>query len=76
VVGCDVHDNDDDRHLGKIVDVLRYPANDVYLIRTDSGNEVLFPAVSDFVLSIDTVSRKVKIVSGGLFNDADKKNEP
>jgi 16S rRNA processing protein RimM len=76
LVGCDVHDNGDDHHLGKIVDVLRYPANDVYLIRTDSGNEVLFPAVSDFVRSIDTAGRKVIVVSGGLFDGTDKKNEP
>ena len=76
VVGCEVHDAESDRRLGKIVDVVRYPANDVYLIRTDYGKDVLFPAVNNFVRNIDTVARKVLVVSGGLFDDADEKIGP
>jgi 16S rRNA processing protein RimM len=76
VIGCEVHDAESDRRLGTIVDVVRYPANDVYLIRTDDGKDVLFPAVNEFVRSIDTVARKVLVVSGGLFDDANEKTGP
>ena len=76
VVGCEVCDAENNRRLGEIVDVVRYPANDVYVIRAESGKDVLFPAVNDFVKSIDTVGRKVTIVSGGLFDNAGEKTEP
>jgi len=71
-----VCDAENDRRLGEIIDVIRYPANDVYVIRTESGKDVLFPAVNDFVRSIDTASRIVVVVNGGMFDDADKKNGP
>lgn len=76
VVGCEVHDAESDRHLGRIVDVVKYPANDVYVIKTDNGKDVLFPAVNNFVRSIDTTARKVLVVSGGLFDDASEKAGP
>lgn len=76
LVGCEVRDAANDVRLGKIVDVIRYPANDVYLIRTDHGKEILFPAVNDFVRKIDVASRIVVVVNGGMFDDADEKNGP
>ncbi|MEW5795084.1 MAG: ribosome maturation factor RimM [Candidatus Zixiibacteriota bacterium] len=74
LVGCAVRDADNGRRLGEIIDVIRYPANDVYVVRTDSGKDVLFPAVNDYVRKIDTVLRTVVVVSGGMFDDTDEKN--
>lgn len=75
LVGCEVVADDDGRRLGEIVDVQRYPANDVYLVRTMNGKDVLFPAVTDFVREIDVAARKVVVRSGGMFDDAEPKTE-
>lgn len=76
LVGCEVRDAENDVRLGELVDVIRYPANDVYLIRTDCGKEILFPAVNDFVRKIDVAARIVLVVNGGMFDNADEKNGP
>jgi 16S rRNA processing protein RimM len=76
LIGCEVVADDDGRRLGEIADVQRYPANDVYVVRTVNGQEVLFPAVTDFVLEIDVAARKVVVRSGGMFDDTELKKEP
>jgi 16S rRNA processing protein RimM len=41
--------------FGKLIDVLKLPGNDVYVVQKDSGKEVMIPAVEKFIdfLSID-----------------------
>jgi len=43
----------DGKELGRLKDVLDNPANDVYVVEDDKGREILIPAVSHVVLSID-----------------------
>jgi len=76
LVGCEVFDEQSDRRLGEIVDVIKYPANDVYVVRTAGGTDVLFPAVNSFVRRIDVAARKVTVINGGMFDDADEKTGP
>jgi 16S rRNA processing protein RimM len=76
LIGCEVVADDDGRRLGEIVDVQRYPANDVYIVRTMNGKDVLFPAVTDFVCEIDVAARKVVVRRGGMFDDTEPKTEP
>lgn len=73
LIGCQVMELNTNRRLGEITDVRKFPANDVYVIRTDRGQEVLFPAVAEFVVEIDTDSRKVVVRETGLFDDVDEK---
>jgi 16S rRNA processing protein RimM len=40
------------RSLGRLADVLEYPANDVYVVRS-RGAEILVPALGEFVREID-----------------------
>jgi 16S rRNA processing protein RimM len=40
------------RRLGELTDVLNYPANDIYVV-SDGSEEVLVPALSEVVSSID-----------------------
>ncbi len=75
LIGCEVVELNTERRLGEITDVKKYPANDVYLVRTDSGREILYPAVADFVAEIDIEARKVVVRDTGLFDEADKKTE-
>ena len=76
LVGCEVRDEVSDRRLGEIIDVVRYPANDVYVIRTSDGKDVLFPAVNSFVRRIDVAARKVTVLNGGMFDVDDEKTGP
>ncbi len=39
--------------LGVMQDVLQTGANDVYIVKTDSGKEVLLPAIKDCILKVD-----------------------
>jgi 16S rRNA processing protein RimM len=76
LVGCEVRDEANDRRLGEIVDVIKYPANDVYVVRTADGKDVLFPAVNSFVRQIDVAARKVTVLNGGMFDADDEKIGP
>lgn len=44
---------DDGRKLGEMVDVLQTGANDVYVVKTGFGKEVLLPAIKDCILNVD-----------------------
>jgi 16S rRNA processing protein RimM len=44
---------EDGQNLGILVEILETGANDVYLIKDDSGNEVLIPATEEMIISID-----------------------
>ncbi len=55
IVGLNVAD-EDGNVVGVVKDVLRYPANDVYVIQHD-GKELLLPAVKEFVKKIDPAAK-------------------
>jgi len=44
---------DKDELLGTIGDVIQTGANDVYVVRTDDGKEILLPYIDECVLNID-----------------------
>lgn len=54
----------DDVLLGKVVDVLDYPGNKVYVVRGE--HEYMIPAVKEFVLSLDMDASvmQVKVIEG------------
>ena len=54
----------DGNELGKIVDVLDYPGNSVYVVRGE--HEYMIPAVNQFILSTDLQANEmqVKIIEG------------
>src|ERR1700730_7381487 len=51
LVGLDVVDVDG-RSLGRLADVIEYPANDVYVV-SNGGAEILVPALAEVVREID-----------------------
>ncbi|MGE5497548.1 MAG: ribosome maturation factor RimM [Syntrophothermus sp.] len=51
--------------VGRITDVLTLPSNDVYVIKEDSGGELLVPAVKDYVESFDPGSKVLVLKPGG-----------
>jgi 16S rRNA processing protein RimM len=59
IIGLSVSD-DQGAALGTVSDVLRYPANDVYVVRSSDG-EILVPAVKEFVRKIDLGTRTLVV---------------
>ena len=56
--------------LGVITDVLSYPANDVYVVKDNDGNEMLIPALKDLIHSFSPSEKVMKLKAGkNYFND-------
>lgn len=55
--------------IGILKDVISTGANDVYAVETPEGKEVLFPAIKQCVLDVDTEARKMTVhVMEGLLD--------
>ncbi len=53
--------DDNGNALGKIAEILETGANDVYVVRDESGKEILLPAIPSVILNVDMESRLVKV---------------
>ncbi len=49
------------RELGILTDVLETGANDVYVVKTKEGKELLLPAIPECILEVDTDAPKVVV---------------
>lgn len=47
--------------LGELVEILETGANDVYVVKTDSGKELLLPNIPAVVLDLDAGARLMKV---------------
>ena len=68
LIGLEVIDADGGEIYGKIVDVINRGASDIYVIKTKKG-EVLFPAVDEFISSVDTERAVFVKPIEGMFDD-------
>ena len=59
IVGIDVY-TDEDEHLGKLVEVLHMPGNDVYVVR-NGEKEILLPVIDDVIRDVDIDSGRMVI---------------
>ncbi|MBI5825290.1 MAG: 16S rRNA processing protein RimM [Chloroflexi bacterium] len=58
LIDLDVVD-DNGNALGKLVEILETGANDVYIVRDESGKEILLPAIPSVILSVDMEARRI-----------------
>jgi len=58
--------------IGKVTDVLSLPANDVYVVTNNSSNEILIPAVTDYIDSFDPGKKILKLKPGEDLYDTDE----
>ncbi len=52
---------DEGEHLGNLQEVLVTGSNDVYVVVSDTGNEILLPAVSQVIREVDLASKRVLV---------------
>ncbi len=57
---------DEGEYLGKVAEVIFTGANEVYVVRNETGEEVLLPAINDVILDInlDQERMTVKLLEG------------
>lgn len=60
LLGCTVED-ETRGSLGILAEILVTGANDVYVVKTPGGREVLLPAIADVVLQIDVAKRIIRV---------------
>lgn len=60
LVGCKVI-TDEGKNFGELTDVLQTGANDVYIVKTNVGKEVLLPAIDECVLEKDVENKVIKV---------------
>ena len=60
ILGCKVN-TDANQELGKIVDVFQTGSNDVYVVKTKDGKEVLLPSIEECILDRDIENKIVKV---------------
>jgi 16S rRNA processing protein RimM len=52
LLGLEVH-SDEDENLGSLQDIIETGANDVYVVRSEKGDELLLPAIESVIKSIN-----------------------
>ena len=53
--------DDSGNSLGELVEIIETGANDVYVVRNESGKEILLPAIPSVVLETDTARRVMRV---------------
>ncbi len=73
LIGCEVYDASTGKKYGVIKRVSENPANNIWHIVDESGEEHLFPAVKPFIEKIDTDNSIVKVKPiKGMFTAAEE----
>ena len=60
LIGMDVF-LEDGNHFGILKDVMETGANDVYIVITDDGQEVLLPAIYDCILDVNVEENRMTV---------------
>lgn len=53
--------DENDVPLGEIVEIIETGANNVYVVKDESGSEILLPAIPSVILEMDTVNRLMRV---------------
>ncbi|WP_106766100.1 ribosome maturation factor RimM [Paenibacillus faecalis] len=62
IIGCRVMTDDEPaEELGIITEILTPGANDVWVVKTPKGKEILLPSIPEVVLDVDKESRVVRV---------------
>ena len=67
LIGLKVYD-EKEQLVGVLEDIFPTGSNDVYVVRTDEGKQILLPAISQVIKSVDIEQEKIIVdISQGVF---------
>ena len=61
LIGLSVVDVDNDAYLGEITEIIETGANDVFVVRSNQGSEILLPDIDEVILAIDIDRKEVRV---------------
>ncbi len=53
--------SDEDEKIGVLYDVMQTGANDVYVVKTEEGKEILLPAIDECILDINLEESRMTV---------------
>ncbi len=60
IIGMQVVDDGEYGTLGVVADVIQNSSQDIYVVKRADGNEILIPAVKEFIKSVDLDRKEIK----------------
>ena len=60
IEGCKVY-TDEDSFLGEVIEVFSTGSNDIYVVKSDDGRQILLPAIKDVIKSVDIKNKKITV---------------
>ena len=54
-------DGDNEQMIGILSDIMQTGANDVYVVKSESGHEILIPAIRDCIVDVDIDAGVMKV---------------
>lgn len=60
IIDADVYEENGE-YLGRLTEVMETGANDVYVVKLESGKELLIPAIPQCILDVDTEQPRVTV---------------
>ena len=60
VIGCQVV-SEDGLKLGEVIDISQYSSNDVYVVKNESGKELLIPATIEVIKQVDIEQKRIVV---------------
>jgi 16S rRNA processing protein RimM len=71
LIGLEVVDADSGEIYGKVQEILQSAPKDVYVIKSEDGRQLLFPAIPEVLINVDITSGIIKIRPlEGLFDES------
>jgi len=61
LLGLDVIRDEDDVHLGVVVEILETGANDVFVVRGEGSSDLLLPDIDEVILGVDLERKEMRV---------------
>lgn len=61
LIGLQVIEKETEEVLGELKQIIKTGANDVYLVKSESGREILLPAIPEVILDIELADRQMSV---------------
>lgn len=61
ILGCSVYNQQRGQKIGRIVDIETTGANDIWLVKTEQGQEFWLPYIKDVVKNIDVAHKRIEV---------------